>query len=52
MTLKPITLKDGTQIPAGAYIETANTPVLYDPSLYPEPEVSPIHTSRPRCFRS
>ncbi|KAK7755681.1 hypothetical protein SLS62_002292 [Diatrype stigma] len=37
-TLKPITLKDGTYIPAHSYIEAANTPALQDPNHYPNPE--------------
>ncbi|KAK8034549.1 Cytochrome P450 monooxygenase paxP [Apiospora rasikravindrae] len=36
---KPVTLKDGTQIPAGMFIETAIGPVNHDPKLYPEPDV-------------
>ena len=36
---KPITLKDGTHIPAGTYIETPSLPVLHDPDHYPDPDV-------------
>lgn len=36
---KPITLKDGTHIPAGTHIETPSLPVLHDPDHYPDPEV-------------
>ncbi|KAG8162698.1 hypothetical protein KVR01_007176 [Diaporthe batatas] len=36
---KPITLKDGTHIPAGTFIETPSLPVLHDPAHYPDPEV-------------
>lgn len=35
---KPITLKDGTHIPAGTYIETPSLAVLHDPAHYPDPE--------------
>ncbi|CAK7202891.1 hypothetical protein SEUCBS139899_005618 [Sporothrix eucalyptigena] len=38
-TLKPVTLKDGTYIPAGCLIEAANKAVLMDPDLYPNPTV-------------
>ncbi|KAK8066512.1 cytochrome P450 [Apiospora hydei] len=40
---KPVTLKDGTQIPAGMFIETAIGPVNHDPKLYPEPGVFDPH---------
>ncbi len=36
-TLKAITLRDGTHIPAGCLIEAASKPVLMDPELYPNP---------------
>lgn len=36
-TLKPVTLPDGTHLPAGCIIEAANKPVLLDPELYPNP---------------
>lgn len=36
-TLKPITLADGTRIPAGCLIGAANKAVLMDPELYPNP---------------
>ncbi|KAK7953824.1 Cytochrome P450 monooxygenase ATR2 [Apiospora saccharicola] len=36
---KPVTLKDGTQIPSGIFIETPLGPVNNDPKLYPEPDV-------------
>ncbi|KAK7935615.1 Cytochrome P450 monooxygenase ATR2 [Apiospora marii] len=40
---KPVTLKDGTQIPSGIFIETAIGPVNQDPKLYPEPGVFDPH---------
>ncbi|CAK7235002.1 hypothetical protein SBRCBS47491_009142 [Sporothrix bragantina] len=36
-TLKPVTLRDGTYIPAGCLIEAANKAVLMDPAIYPNP---------------
>ncbi|KAK3369720.1 ent-kaurene oxidase [Lasiosphaeria ovina] len=36
--MQPITLQNGDRIPKGTYIETANTAVLRDPSLYPSPD--------------
>ncbi|CAK7237381.1 hypothetical protein SCUCBS95973_009939 [Sporothrix curviconia] len=36
-TLKPVTLRDGTFIPAGCLIEAANKAVLMDPDIYPDP---------------
>ncbi|OAA63267.1 ent-kaurene oxidase [Niveomyces insectorum RCEF 264] len=38
-TLKLVTLRDGTYIPAGCLIEAANKAVLMDPVLYPNPTV-------------
>lgn len=35
---KPITLKDGTHLPAGTYIETPSVPVLFDSKYYEDPE--------------
>lgn len=40
---KPVTLKDGTRIPAGIFIETPLGPVNHDPKLYPEPGVFDPH---------
>lgn len=34
--LKPITLQDGTHIPAGTYIETPSLAVLHDEQYYPD----------------
>lgn len=36
---KPIVLKSGVEIPAGVYIEAPAEPVLFDPSVFPDPEV-------------
>ncbi|KAF3766428.1 cytochrome P450 [Cryphonectria parasitica EP155] len=36
---KPITLQDGTQIPAGTFIETPSLAVLHDAAHYKDPEV-------------
>ncbi|KAK8111355.1 Cytochrome P450 monooxygenase ATR2 [Apiospora kogelbergensis] len=40
---QPVTLKDGTQIPAGVFIETPLGPVNHDPKLYPDPDVFDPH---------
>ncbi|KAK3374752.1 cytochrome P450 [Podospora didyma] len=42
-TLKPITLQNGDYIPEGSYIETANTAILNDPELYPNPDTFDPH---------
>lgn len=36
---KPITLQDGTKLPAGVIVEAAHLPITRDPNLYPDPEV-------------
>lgn len=35
---KPITLKDGTHIPQGVFIETPSLAVLHDEQIYPDAE--------------
>lgn len=35
---KPLVLKDGTRIPAGVFIDTANLAVLHDPKHYKDPD--------------
>ncbi|KAK6834495.1 hypothetical protein PG987_009189 [Apiospora arundinis] len=40
---QPVTLKNGTQIPAGIFIETPLGPVNHDPKLYPNPDVFDPH---------
>lgn len=35
---KPITLKDGTRIPAGTFIDTPSFAVLHDPEHYTNPD--------------
>jgi cytochrome P450 len=40
---KPVTLSDGTHLPAGSMIEAPHSNIVQDPQLYTNPEVS--HTS-------
>ncbi|KAE9580590.1 Cytochrome P450 monooxygenase ATR2 [Colletotrichum fructicola] len=38
MATKPLTLKDGTYIPAGTKMELPTSAINYDPAIYPNPE--------------
>lgn len=42
---KPVTLSDGTHLPAGYMVETAHALTVSDPDLYPNPEVRALHIS-------
>ncbi|KAK6079931.1 ent-kaurene oxidase [Seiridium cupressi] len=40
---KPVTLSDGTQLPAGSMIEAAHANIVQDPQLYSNPETFDAH---------